>query len=223
MAGRRAVGWIDGAALSIARTYRFFEVAMSRPFPLPSLLAGALLLTAALPAQAQIARQFSSATYTGLGGSRIGTDFDNLKDSINLDVVGGFRIAPDQKWGELSAELNLSGTVGPGKNDGTGGGGGIIGGGGTCSGRCSEATEDFVNQTISLTGVYRTPGRLYGIGVAGYGFSFTNVPEIEEGGRGSFNFGGGVGFRFGRETAAIELLYQQVSDELTSIGIRLIY
>ena len=49
------------------------------------------------------------------------------------------------------------------------------------------------------------------------------MQEIEEGGRGSFNFGGGVGFRFGRETAAIELLYQQVSDELTSIGIRLIY
>ena len=198
---------------------------MSRPFRLPShLLAGALLLGAALPAQAQIARQFSSATYTGLGGSRVSTDYDNLKDSINLDAIGGFRIVPDQKWGELSAELNLSATVAPGKNDGTGSGGGpIIGGGGTCTGNCSQADGDFANQTISLTGVYRTPGRLYGIGVAGYGFSFTTVPEIEDGSRGSFNFGGGIGFRFGKETAAVELLYWQVRDELTSIGIRLIY
>lgn len=193
------------------------------PRLLPALAAGTLLLATALPAQAQIARQFSSATYTGLGGSRVSTDFDNLKDSINFDAVGGFRIAPDQKWGELSAELNLSVTVSPGRNSGGSGGGGIIGGGGTCTGRCTAEDTDFANQNLSLLGVYRTPGRLYGIGVAGYSVTFTNIQEIEDAGRGGFTFGGGVGFRFGRETAAVEVLYQQLSDELTTLGIRLVY
>lgn len=197
---------------------------MSRPsLRIPHLAAGALLLAAALPAQAQIARQFSSATYTGLGGSRVSTDFDNLKEAINFDAIGGFRIAPDQKWGELSAELNLSITVSPGENEGGSGGGGVIGGGGTCTGRCTAGNEDFANQSLSLLGVYRTPGRLYGMGVAGYSVTFTSIEEIEDAGRGGFSFGGGVGFRFGKETAAVELLYQQVSDELTTLGIRLIY
>ena len=51
----------------------------------------ALLTMAALaaPAQAQLARSFSSATYTGVGASRVSSDFDNLGNAFNLDAIGG--------------------------------------------------------------------------------------------------------------------------------------
>ena len=191
----------------------------------PRLALLALPLLAALPAQAQVARQFSSATYTGLGGSQVSTDYHNLKDAINLDAIGGFRIVPAQKWGSLSAELNISISVSPGKNEGVPSGtGGVIGGGGTADcGKCTSDPDDFASQNFSLLATYRTPGRFYGLGQAGYSLSLTSIDEIEEHGRGGFSYGGGIGFRFGQETAAVEVLYQQVSEALQTIGIRLIY
>jgi len=198
---------------------------MSRPSSLRP-LALTLLLLSALPAQAQVARQFSSATYTGLGGSRVSTDFDNLKDAINLDAIGGFRIVPAQAWGTLSAELNISISVSPGENEGVPGsvGGGVFGGGGAADcGQCTSDPDDFASQTFSFLGIYRTPGRFYGIGEGGYTLSLTSIDEIEERGRGGFTYGGGIGFRFGQETAAIELVYQKLSEDLQTIGLRLIY
>lgn len=186
-----------------------------------------LSLSAALPAQAQVARQFSSATYTGLGGSRVSTDYDNLKDAINLDAIGGFRVVPDQKWGSLAAELNISASVSAGKNEGVPGsvGGGVIGGGGSAAdcGKCTNDPDDFGLVAFSLLGVYHTPGRLYGIAQGGYSLLVTSIDEIEESGRGSFGYGAGIGFRFGQETAAIELVYQKLSEDLQTIGIRLVY
>jgi hypothetical protein len=183
-----------------------------------------LPLLAALPAQAQVARHFSSATYTGLGGSQVSTDYDNLKEAINLDAIGGFRIVPAQKWGSLSAELNISISVSPGKNEGVPSStGGVIGGGAADCGKCTSDPDDFASQNFSLLATYRTPGRFYGLGQAGYSLSLTSIDEIEEHGRGGFSYGGGIGFRFGQETAAVEVLYQQVSEDLQTIGIRLIY
>lgn len=185
----------------------------------------ALSLFAALPAQAQVARQFSSATYTGLGGSRVSTDYDNLKDAINLDAIGGFRIVPDQKWGSLAAELNISASVSAGKNEGVPSTtGGVIGGGGSADcGKCTNDPDDFGLVAFSILGVYHTPGRLYGIAQGGYSLLMTSIDEIEEHGRGSLGYGAGIGFRFGQETAAIELVYQKLSEDLQTIGIRLVY
>lgn len=186
-----------------------------------------LPLFAALPAQAQVARQFSSATYTGLGGSRVSTNYDNLKDAINLDAIGGFRVVPDQKWGSLAAELNISASVSAGKNEGVPStvGGGVIGGGQTAEecGKCTNDPDDFGLVAFSLLGVYHTPGRLYGIVQGGYSLLVTSIEEIEENGRGSLGYGAGIGFRFGQETAAIELVYQKLSEDLQTIGIRLVY
>ena len=197
---------------------------LRRAFALLALVA----LTA--PAQAQLSRSFSSATYTGVGASRLSADFDNLKDAYNLDAIGGYNIVPSQPWGRISAELNLGVTVAPGKNEGQpaggGGGGGLIGGGGggtTSSGRNTQSNNELQSFIFTLQGVYRTPGRLYAIGSVGYGLVTTSIEEIDERGRASVNFGGGVGFKFGEETAAVELLYTKVSQDLQTIGIRFIY
>lgn len=193
-------------------------------------LALVTLIALAAPAQAQLARSFSSATYTGVGASRLSADFDNLKDAYNLDAIGGYHIVPSQPWGRISAELNLGVTVAPGKNEGQpaagGGGGGLIGGGdGSTSsgGRNTQSENDLQSFLFTLQGVYRTPGRLYGIGSVGYGLVTTSIEEIDERGRSAINFGGGVGFKFGEETAAVELLYTHVSQDLQTIGIRFIY
>lgn len=190
----------------------------------------ALLALVALtaPAQAQLSRSFSSATYTGVGASRLSADFDNLKDAYNLDAIGGYNIVPSQPWGRISAELNLGVTVSPGKNEGqpaAGGGGGLIGGGGgtAAGGRNTQSDNDLQSFIFTLQAFYRTPGRLYGIGSVGYGLVTTSIEEIDERGRSAVNFGGGVGFKFGEETAAVELLYTKVSEDLQTIGIRFIY
>ncbi|MES2683065.1 MAG: outer membrane beta-barrel protein [Pseudomonadota bacterium] len=191
------------------------------------LLAIAALLTLAAPAQAQLSRSFTSATYTGVGASQVKTDFDNLGKAYNLDAIGGYNIVPAQPWGRISAELNLGVTVSPGKNDGSGGGvggGGLLGGGGTAAeGNNTQTADDLQTFIFSLQGVYRSPGRLYGIGSVGFGLINTSIPEIEESGRTSFNFGGGIGFKFGEETAAVEVLYSRVSSDLQTIGLRFIY
>lgn len=191
---------------------------------LASLALTTLALAPAL-AEAQLARSFSSATYTGVGGSRVSSDFDNLGDAYNLDAIGGYNLTPAQSWGRLSAELNFGVTVSPGKNEGAGGtGGGIIGGGGGgTTGNNTAGNDDLQTLLFSLQGVYRTPGRLYGVASLGYGLISSSIEEIEENGRSSLNYGGGVGFRFGEETAAVEILYTRVSEDLQTIGFRLIY
>lgn len=184
-------------------------------------LAALALAAIALPSQAQLARSFSSATYTGVGGSQVKTDFDNLGSAINLDAIGGYNITPDLPWGRISAELNLGVTVSPGKNSGSSSGG-VIGGGGS-TGNNTQSSEDFQSFVLSLQGAYRTPGRLYAIGTLGYSLVSTNIQEIEDAGRSGVSFGGGAGFKFGPNTAAVELMFTKVSKELQTLGIRFVY
>ncbi len=196
------------------------------------LLTAVILLALAGPSQAQLSRSFSSATYTGVGASRLGADFDNLKDAYNLDAIGGYNIVPSQPWGRISAELNLSVTVAPGKNQGpaqtttTPGGGGVLGGGGSTTteqGKFTQSSNDLQTFIFTLQGVYRSPGRFYGIGSVGFGLTNTSIEEIQDNGSTGFSFGGGAGFKFGEETAAVEVLYMRVSEDLQTIGIRFIY
>ena len=185
------------------------------------LLAALALVAVAAPSQAQLARSFSSATYTGVGGSQLKSDIDNLGKAINLDAIGGYNLTPQLPWGRIAAELNLGVTVSPGKNKGQPSGGGL-GGGGT-TGNNTSSNEDLQSFVFALQGVYRSPGRLYAIGAAGYSLVNTNIQEIQDKGSGGFSFGGGAGFKFGANTAAVELMYQQVSKELQTIGIRFVY
>ena len=188
-----------------------------------SLLALALVAVAA-PSEAQLARTFSSATYTGVGGSQLKSDIDNLGKAVNLDAIGGYNLTPELPWGRIAAELNLGVTVSPGKNKGQPAGGGVIGGGGgDTTGNNTASNEDLQSFIFALQGVYRSPGRLYGIGAAGYSLVNTNIQEIQDKGSGGFSFGGGAGFKFGANTAAVEVMYQRVSKELQTIGIRFVY
>lgn len=190
------------------------------------LLAVLALTALALPAQAQLARSFSSATYTGVGASRVSTDFDNLGNAYNLDAVGGYNITPALPWGRITAELNLGVTVSPGKNENTGSiapGGLLGGGGGNTTGNNTQSSDDLQTFILSIGGLYRTPGRLYGVGSIGYSLLTTSIQEIEDHGRTSFSYGGGAGFRFGENTAAVEVLYTRASEDLQLIGIRFIY
>ena len=187
-----------------------------------SLLALALVAVAA-PSQAQLARSFSSATYTGVGVGQLKSDFDNLGKAINLDAIGGYNITPELPWGRITAELNLGVTVGPGKNKGQPAGGGVFGGGSTASGKNTSSNEDLQSFILTLQGAYRSPGRLYGIGAVGYSLTNTNIQEITDNGRSGVSFGGGAGFKFGPNTAAVELLFTKVSKDLQTLGIRFVY
>lgn len=187
----------------------------------------AALALLAAPAHAQLARSFSSATYTGVGGSRVSADFDNLKDAYNLDAIGGYNITPAQPWGRIAAELNLSVTVSPGKNEGpaqTTTPGGVLGGGGTTeSGRFTQSDNDLQTFIFNVQGIYRSPGRFYGMATVGYSLLNTSIQEIEDHGRTALSFGGGLGFKFGENTAAVEVLYTRLSEDLQTIGLRFVY
>ena len=200
---------------------------MNRFIPHPIQISAVLLALVALPAQAQVARSFSSSTYTGVGVSQLDSGFDNLGKAVDLDAIAGFQITPALNWGRISAELNIGITVSPGKNKGAsavGGGGGVLGGGSsTSSGNNTASSNDLQAQNFGLYGVYRCPGRLYGMGLAGYTLTNTNIQEIQDRGRSSVSFGGGAGFRFGEETAAVEVLYQYLSKDLSTIGVRILY
>lgn len=191
------------------------------------------LLLLAGPAQAQLARSFSSAVYTGVGVSQMSSDFDNLGKAINLDAIAGYWLTPELPWGRLGAELNLAATVSPGKNAGAAqpstitSGGGLLGGGSTtttpANGRNTTDGDDLAAYALVFQAAYRTPGRLYGVGTLGYALTSTSIQEIEDKGRGGLAFSAGLGFRFGAETAAIEAVYSRWNSDLHTIGIRLSY
>jgi len=194
---------------------------------LKHLAAVAALTVLAAPAHAQLARSFSSATYSGVGASRLSADFDNLKDAYNLDAIGGYNITPAQPWGRVSAELNLSVTVSPGKNEGPDQGatpGGVLGGGSSGdSGRFTQSDNDLQTFLLNVQGIYRSPGRVYGMATLGFGLLNTSIEEIEDNGRTALSFGGGLGFKFGENTAAVEVLFTRVSEDLQTIGLRFVY
>ena len=197
---------------------------------LPVLMAACSTLLA-LPAHADLARSFSSATYTGVGVSQLGSDFDNLGKAYNLDAIGGYWITPELGWGRVAAELNISVTVSPGKNAGQpqgsgSGAGGLFGGGGstaTSGGKNTSSSNDLSAYALALQAVYHTPGRIYGIGTVGFGLTNTSIEEIQDKGSTHVLFGGGLGFRFGENTAAVELLYAKINQDLHTIGFRLSY
>lgn len=179
-------------------------------------------------------RDDESVTYSGIGLSRVTTDYDNLKEAVNLDFNLGIRV-PNLDW--ISAEINGSITIIPGENKG---GSSIIGGGpGNCTSEnpplppgCTPASEgeqvttsgdDFQMQLIGAYLVLKSPGRFYGVGRVGYGYQVTSIDEITDNERSGTVYSGGLGWRYGKGLGGVELLYSRMLSDIDAIGFSVSY
>lgn len=189
-------------------------------------------------------RKDGGVTYSGIGLSRVSTDFDNLSEAINLDGVLGIRV-PTIDW--VAAEIGVSATVIPGDNDGrtasSGGGLGGGGGGGTCvipgvlppgcttgggggggsssTGNFTRSEQDYGVNILSVQLVLKNPGLFYGVGKAGYRYINSNLEEFSEKASGNA-YALGVGYRY-NENGGVELLYSKYSDLLDGITLSVSY
>lgn len=173
-----------------------------------------------------------SATYSGVGLSKISTDFTNVEDAINLNVVIGFRI-PTVNWFGVELELLTSvipGQVKPEECQSTGGGGGggpldpIFGGGdeGT-SGCVRNAQSDFGVNSAGVYAVLRSPGRYYVMGKTGYRYLTSSLEGLNEDRSGSA-YAGGVGYRWNpRKNNGAEFYYNKLTDSLDYYGFNISY
>jgi hypothetical protein len=207
-----------------------------RPFAKPYLLCAAALLLAqpawavddgtreAPPVEDETDE---SVTYSGIGLSYVGTDFDNVDDAINLGVVIGFRIPTVNIF---AVELELSTTVIPGQIDSqscstSGGGGGfpIIGGGSSPQTTCVRSQNDFGTNSAGVYAVLRSPGRFYAMGKIGTRYVTTSIEELDDE-RGGSAYAGGIGYRWNpRKNNGVELFYNKFSDSLDMIGFSVAY
>lgn len=172
--------------------------------------------------------------YTGLGLSRVSTDFDNLDDAVNLDLGLGARLP----WfGWLSVEADLSFTVVPGENRGprpcttTGATPPSLldpdgdPGDTTCApGFFSRSRNDLQMTNVGAFLVARTPGKLYLTGRGGYRFINASIDEIQDGGdRRGMAYSGGLGWRWGEGLTGVELAYTRYSSQLDYLGLNVAY
>jgi hypothetical protein len=177
--------------------------------------------------------------YAGIGVQRWDTDFNNVGAPINLDAVMGIRI-PTIDW--IMAEIDVSGTIIPGKNDNQGGGilgkadciGGVPGvppgctipddggGNGDDGGEETSSQEDLQMLTLGVYAVLRSPGRFYATGKVGYRYLQTNFEELYDK-RSGPAFGGGIGWRWGETLSGVEFLYTSYGDGVNSMGLHVVY
>ena len=152
--------------------------------------------------------------YSGMGVSRVGTDFDNLGEAINLEGVIGFRI-PTAPW--FGLEIDLGQTIIPGENKPEVG----PSCGGVLQPPCPGATADpdeLAMQSLGLSLALKSSGRFYVTGKYGYRYLMTSIEELNEK-RSSNGFGIGVGYRWGRGLSGVELGYKEVGEDVESIGL----
>lgn len=156
-----------------------------------------------------------SATYSTIGLSKVGTDFRNVKDAVNLDTtLVGLRI-PTFPW--FGVELNASFTMIPGQVDQPN----CPGLPPTCPDNISTASDSFVAHMFGVYGVVRTPGTFFGTAKYGYRSLNSNLPELEDEQSGtSWALGGG--YRWSRDGFA-ELSYSKIADKVDSIALTLSY
>jgi hypothetical protein len=184
-------------------------------------------------------KERESVTYSGIGIAAASTDFDNLKDAVNLSAAIGFRI-PTQRI--FSVELEIATTIIPGENSGAppllgggggdngglpivgGGGGGGDGGGGNGDGqRLTRTGNDLQMNNIGIYLVARSPGRFYAMGKYGYGYTNNNIPELQEK-RSDTAYGAGLGYRWNPDTlSGVELYYTRFNDEIDYAGFQISY
>lgn len=221
---------------------------MNRPLPV---IVACLLMSASSLALAQdrsdskeksaSEKERESITYSGIGIAAASTNFDNLKNAVNLSAAIGFRI-PTQRI--FSVELEIATTIIPGENsgpapllgggDGGGGGGGlpIVGGGDGGDGgnggggggeRRTQTGSDLQMNNIGIYLVARSPGRFYVMGKYGYGYTNNNIPELQEK-RSDTAFGAGLGYRWNPDTlSGVELYFTRFNDEIDYAGFQISY
>lgn len=189
------------------------------------------------PEKTAAEKERESITYSGIGITAASTDFDNLKDAVNLTAALGFRI-PTQRI--FSVELEIATTLIPGENSGPapllGGGGGDggglpglgggSGGGGGSSGggeRLTSTSNDLQMNNIGIYLVARSPGRFYVMGRYGYGYTNNNIPELQEQ-RTDTAYGAGLGYRWNPASlSGVELYYTRFNDEIDYAGFQISY
>lgn len=166
-------------------------------------------------------RSRESVTYSGIGLARVSTDFENLDDAVNLNLTLGFRIPT---LDVLGAEIEFGTTIIPGENSGAGGSGTNCGGllQPPCPGNTADNDELQMNN-IAIYGVFRSPGRLYGMGKIGYRYINASIEELMADDRSGAAYGGGVGWRWGERLSGIELYYTRYSEEIDYVGFALNY
>lgn len=166
-----------------------------------------------------------SPTYSSIGVQKVAADFDNVKDSINLDfTLIGFRI-PTVPW--AAVELNLGGTIAPGQVDQTSSSGGT-----TCpiidpfctpsEGTTATSQGDFQSSFVGLFGVFRSTGKFFVMGKYGYRYLNTSIDQLVDDRSGSA-YGAGVGYRWNRKGSYVELGYTKLGKKVSGIGLSISY
>lgn len=176
--------------------------------------------------------------YSGFGVGRAESDFRNLGEAINLDIVLGFRI-PTVPW--FGIELDIAQTIIPGENkteeQSFGGGGGTSclidpspadpdgfpngctpSGSGGSPETVSRDRDEFQMQALGLSAAFKSTGRFYVMGRYGYRYIATSIDELNEN-RSGTGFGAGVGYRWGRGLSGVELSYQELSDQVDALNL----
>lgn len=165
------------------------------------------------------------AIYSAVGLQKIGTDFENVDDAVNLDVtLVGFRI-PTVSW--FAVELNLSGTVIPGQVRES-----STTGPSECPlldpfctptpGSSTTSETDFALTTAGVFAVLRSPGKFYGVGKVGYRYLSTTLPEYEDDRSGNA-LSLGAGYRWKDDGTYAELGYTRIADGIDAIGFSVSY
>lgn len=175
--------------------------------------------------------------YSGMGITRAESDFANLGEAINLDVVLGFRI-PTVKW--FGIEIDIGQTIIPGENkteeQSLGGGGNAClidpspldpdgfpngctpSGSGGSPETVSQDPDEFGMQALGISAVIKTTGRFYVLGKYGYRYVATSIDELNESRSGN-GLGLGVGYRWGKGLSGVELNYKELSEEIDAVGL----
>ena len=167
--------------------------------------------------------------YSGMGIERVSTDFDNLGEATNLEAVLGFRI-PTAPW--LGLEIDLAQTIIPGTyrdprpaqppgpscspvpTPGCG-----TPGTPAEDGASDGAGDEFAMQALGIGLALKSTGRFYVTGKYGYRYLLTSNDDLNEQDRSSQGLGLGVGYRWGRGLSGVELGYQELADNVESIGL----
>lgn len=163
-----------------------------------------------------------SVTYSGIGLARVSTDFENLKDAVNLNFSIGFRV-PTIDW--IGAELELSTTVIPGENETTSQQGGSNCGGvlqPPCPSGDTQSGNDLQTNSAAVYAVLRSPGKFYGMAKYGYRYLNTSIDELQDNRSGSA-WGVGAGYRWGSTLSGVELYYTRLTPDVTFMGFALAY
>lgn len=165
----------------------------------------------------------SGGVFSTFGVQRAETDFDNLGEAINIGGTFGVQFGriPGLGIRGLGIGLSFVQTIRPGENEGQpsalgNGDGGlpVIGDGGDGGGsnrNFTRSNEEFIMQSLGAFVSYRTPTTLYGIAKAGYAYTDTNIPELDDD-REGFAWQVGAGYRYGSSPIGVELLYARYTD-----------